>query len=522
MPDQTQPQRQDDGLYAEEPKDNLPENTVAAEDVGVLRKKVTVTVPRQRIDAKFNEMFGELSKTAMVPGFRIGHAPRRLIEKRFGKEVGEDVRNALVGESIGKAVEKADLKTLGEPDLDLDKITVPDSGEMTFSFEVEVAPEFTLPQLKGIKVTKPKLELTDQRVDEALEQYRLGQVRYEATDHPAAEGDAVVVHAKISGEGIMDLERRDVALRVAPGQIEGLPLIDLGTELAGKKAGDTATLKVKVPQAHPNKDWQGKELAVTVAISQVRRRILPEINEGFATGLGFESLAQLREMVSRRIEANMKQEVQRAMRDQLCQHLLANTQLELPEGVAARHADSVLRRHYVELLHRGVPREQIDERIAELQAAATEQAKQDLKLSFILGKIAEQEKIEVSPDEVNARVAQMAQQYNRRPERLRQEMAQEGTLGEVEVALREEKAQDKLLEQAEVTEAAPEPPAPAAAEKPKAPPKAKKKKEVQQAKGAKETKGSKEAKVAKEPKVAKEAKSTKEPKGARGKREKKS
>jgi len=195
MPDQTQPQRQDDGLYTEEPKDNLPENTVAAEDAGVLRKKVTVTVPRQRIDAKFNEMFGELSKTAMVPGFRIGHAPRRLIEKRFGKEVGEDVRNALVGESIGKAVEKVNLKTLGEPDLDLDKITVPDSGEMTFSFEVEVAPEFTLPQLTGIKVTKPKLELTDQRVDEALEQYRLGQVRYEATDHPAAEGDAVVVLA---------------------------------------------------------------------------------------------------------------------------------------------------------------------------------------------------------------------------------------------------------------------------------------------------------------------------------------
>ncbi len=132
--------------------DDLPKNTVEVEDVAALKKKVAVTVPRGRIDAKMNEMFGELRTTAQVPGFRVGRAPQRLVEKRFGKEVAQDVRNALVGESIGSAIEDAELKTLGEPNIDLDTIELPDSGDMTFSFEVEIEPQFDLPDTGGIKV----------------------------------------------------------------------------------------------------------------------------------------------------------------------------------------------------------------------------------------------------------------------------------------------------------------------------------------------------------------------------------
>jgi len=457
-----------EGKAGQEPADNLPENKVDVEDAGTLKKKVTITVPRERIDAKFDDMFGELRKTAQVPGFRIGHAPHRLIEKRFGKEVSQDVRNALIGESLGSGIKKTTLKTLGEPEIDLDAIELPETGEMTFSFEVEIQPEFDLPRLKGIPVEKTQMEVTDGRIDEYLEELRQSRARYDETDTAAADGDVVAAGVKISGEGIEPLEKAGLTLRVAPGQIEGLPLVDLGKALSGKKAAQKAELTIKVPQAHPQEAWRDKELTVEITISQVRRRVLPELNEEFARQMGFETLKEMREFLATRLGQRLEQESQRSMRDQVCRYLLDKTSFDLPEGVAKRHAARLVQRQQVDMLQRGIPREKIEERITELQAAASEQAQHELKLRFILGKIAKEQSIEVSEAEINARIAQMAGMYNRRPERLRQELTSDGSLGQLEVALREEKALETILGDAKITEAA----EPAKKEKPA--PKAKK------------------------------------------------
>ena len=449
----------------EEEEAKLPPIVATAEDSGLLKKKVTVTVPRVRIDAKFQEMFGKLSETAQVPGFRIGRAPRRLLEKRFGKEVSEDVRNALIGESLVSALEKAGLeKTIGEPELKLDEIKLPDAGDLSFSFEVEVPPEFDLPQIQGIKVTRPKLAVTDEHIQEYLEQLRQARAHFEVAEGPAAEGDVVVGGAKITVEGLEPVDRPGLTLRVAPGQVEGLPLVDLGKALCGKRAGESASLTIKVPEAHPNEAWRGKNATVDIAVSQVRRRHLPELNEEFATSSGFDSLAELRKYLTQRLEHRLEEEVKQSMRDQVCRYLLDNTKFDVPAGVATRHAVGVLRRRYVDLLHRGAPREKIDENLAQLQAAAAEQSLIDLKLMFIMDKVAEAEEIEVDDAEVNARIADMAAANKRRPERLRQELESDGSMEQVRLSLREEKTLDRLLEQAEVTEQAEEAPKPSEGE----------------------------------------------------------
>ncbi len=428
---------------------------VEVEDAGTLKKKVVVTVPRAAIDAKREEMFGELERTAQVPGFRIGRAPRRLIERRFGRDVSRDVRNAVIGESLGKAVEKVDLQVLGEPDLKLEEIELPDSGDMTYDFKVEVAPEFELPERKGIEVAKPVLEVTDERIDDAIDRIRLRETRYEPTDAAAAEQDQIHGTAKIHGEGIDEMQTA-VSLRVAPGQIEGLPLVDLGRELAGKKAGDTTTLTVLVPDVHPNESWRGKEATIELTLDEVHRRVLPEVNEEFAKARGYESVAELREAISEQMAERMTAEARRAMRAQVREYLLESTDFELPEGVAKRHAVRMLQRRYVDLLQMGIPQEQIDERLTEIQAGVVQQSQQDLKLSFILQKIADEQDIEVTDAEIMGRVAQMAQAYGRRPERLRQELESDGSLAQVGVAMREEQAIDAVLRDAKVTEMTPQ------------------------------------------------------------------
>jgi len=438
----------------EDTGDGLPDNTVTIEDAGTLRKQVSIEVSRQRIDAKFDEMFGELRRSAQVPGFRVGRAPRKLIEKRFGKEVSEDVRNNLVAESIGKALEDAGFKALGEPELTLDEIELPDEGELTFSFEVEVAPEFDLPEYKGLAVTRPVVEITDERVQEAIDTFRRRLARLKPVDEPAAEGDFVVAEVSLKGEGI-DQTIPNAELRVAPGMVEGIPLEDLPKALIGKAAGEQAELTAKVPAGHPNEDWREKDVTISFEVKDVKRLELPELTDELAALAGAASADEMRETTRAQLESRVSVEQQRAMRDQICSTLMEKTDFEVPPQAAERSAVRLLQRRCINLMMQGVPREEIERNMDQLELEARQQAGVQMKLTFILGKLADAEGIEVDEGEVNSRIAEIARSQNRRPERLRHELREDGTLETLAVTMREEKAIDKVLELGKITDAKP-------------------------------------------------------------------
>ncbi|NLF30751.1 MAG: trigger factor [Planctomycetes bacterium] len=441
-------------------QDTLPANKVAIEDAGPSTKKITIEIDRARIDAKFDSIFGDLRRNAQVPGFRVGHAPRRLLEKRFGKEAAEDVRNGLVAEALGKVAEDSDLRILGEPDLKLDDIELPDEGNLVFSVEVEVSPEFDLPDYKGIKVDEPSIEVTEERAAETTRNILSARGTLAPTDEPAAAGDQVVADVAMAGEGIEE-KRENVEYQVAPAAFSGVPLEDLGEKLTGAKAGSTVQVKATVPQGHANEDWRGKEVAVTFDVKEVKRLEVPELTDELAKEFGMESAEAFGGFIKERLGAQLETERRQSMRQQVVTHLLEKTKIDLPEGLAARQAARVLQRRYIDLLYRGVPREQIDQNLELLQARASEEAADELRLSFILDRIAEAEKITVEEGEVNARIAEMAMRQGRRPERLRSEMSGEGSLGELENRIREQKTLDRLLELAEI---APQAPAPASDE----------------------------------------------------------
>ncbi len=463
----------------EEVDDGLPKNEVAVEDAGTLRKKVTITIARERIEGKFDEMFGELGRTAQVPGFRIGRAPRRLIEKRFGREVSDDVRNAIVGEAVGSALEDEDLNVLGEPDIELDKIELPEKGELVFSMEVEVAPEFDLPKYKGIEIKRPALTITDEHVEQAVGNMLTPMGRLKPISGKAKEADVVEADVKIAGEGI-DHAATNVELRVAPGHVEGIPIEDLAKALSGVKAGESVSLKTTVPSGHPNEQWRDKDVEISVDVKDVKRMEVPELTDELASTVGFGSADDLRDAARKNMEARLESDKQQAMRSQVGKFLVDNTDFDLPEGVTERHTARVLQRRHMELMMRGVGRDQIEQNLQQLQAEAAEQAGGDLKLSFILAKVAKAEGVEVDEGEVNARIAQIARRQNRRPERLRQELQHEGRLEQLATNIVEEKAVDKILDQAKVVDVTPEEAAAekaeeAAAEKAKAAAKGKKK-----------------------------------------------
>src|SRR5437773_2381867 len=143
---------------------------IRVEDAGPGTKKVHVEIPADRITAKLEESFKELRQQAAIPGFRVGHAPQKLIEKRFSQDVREQVRRSLISESYEQAVEKNKLQVIGEPQFDNPElIQLPESGALTYSFEIEVQPDIKLPELKGVKVKQPKINVTDEHIDQAMQ-----------------------------------------------------------------------------------------------------------------------------------------------------------------------------------------------------------------------------------------------------------------------------------------------------------------------------------------------------------------
>ncbi|MEX2673681.1 MAG: trigger factor [Phycisphaeraceae bacterium] len=431
---------------------------VKIEDAGPARKKLTVEIPAEAIQTKLSEGFEALKDEATIPGFRRGRVPMRLLEKRFGTDVRKETLNQLLGEAYSQAVEKNELRVLGEPEIkDMEKIELPDDGPLSFEAEVEVVPEVKLPDIAKLEVKKPAVEVADDRIDSELERYRemygspktVSETDYNdfvTADVEVRDAEGEVVQESPQTQMLVPGEQRKFK-----GVVAGIVVDDLGKKLVNKKAGETITLEVTGPAQHEVEAMRDAKLTVDIAINSVQRQ-QPMPMEELIEAAGVENEEELRTQLRERLEQQAEAEQKQAMGSQVVDFLLDNVDMELPERLTARQAGQVLQRQAMEMMYRGATQEDIENQLAELRAASEEDAQRELKVLFILEAVAREHEIDVDEAEVNGRVFQMAMQQNRRPERVREEMQQNGQLNQIFVQLREQKAIEKLLEQAKVTE----------------------------------------------------------------------
>jgi len=427
---------------------------VRVEPSGPAAKKVTIEIPPERITEKLEQQFKELRRHAALPGFRVGHAPRKLIEKRFGDDIKEQVRSQLIQESFQQAIEKNELQVLGEPQFENpDQIKLPDDGPLTYTFEVEVQPEFALPDFKTLTVKKPKIEITEDNVDQAMRNLREQQgTLVPVEDRGVEAGDYMIadVHVKIGDEVVA--HQHDAQIVARPGRIANIQVDDLDKQLDGLKGGEKRSLSVHAPDTHPNEKMRGKDVQIEFDLKDIKKLELAELNQAFLDDLGFENEPELRQALREQMEEKIAEDVQTAMRQQVNAFLLQNVQFELPNKLSSKQADRVVNRRAVDLMLRGVPREQVEANVERLRAGAHDEAIRELKLYFILQKIAKDFEVDVSEGELNGRIALMAAQRDERPERLKQQMSKDGSLENLYIQMREQKAIDKILEQANVQE----------------------------------------------------------------------
>lgn len=430
-------------------------NIVTIKDAGPCRSKVSVEVPEDTVKAAVDEQYDTLGKESVVPGFRKGRAPRRLLEKRFGKEVSEQIKLKLLADASESAVTDNDLKILRDPDIDHEQIELPESGSLKFEFEVDVRPQFDLPKLEGIKVNKTKAEVTDDQVKEEIEQLR----KYSGIWAPREDGavetdDQIIADAILKIEGVEEEEKHDnteIFVR-ANGFVGPIPVEKLDELMIGAKEGEKRQTTVEIAKTFVREDYRGKKIDVEITVKEIKWLKPADLDEDFFSRFGVENEAELDDRVRDMLEGRLEQQSRAEMTEQVYKYLLDKADFDLPVSIVAEQASSIVQREYINLIRSGLSREQIAEQTEQLQAGSEDSAKEQLKTFFLMEAVADKLEIKVSEEEINGRIAQIAIQRGQRPEQMREQMEKDGSLTQFSIQVCEEKCIAKLLESAEVSE----------------------------------------------------------------------
>lgn len=435
------------------------EPVVQIEDAGPCRKKLIVELPPAAVTAELERAYGAVATQAQVPGFRQGKAPRKLIERMFGKAALEEARNRLVSSAYTKAIEDNDLRVVGEPEggEELADLQLESGKGASFTLEVEVAPEFDLPAVEGIPVRKPLFEATDEMIDEELDRLALNEGDLQSRDQ-AQPGDYCSGHGVIKTKDdktAVDIEGAVIKIPTKDegdkGSILGVIVEDFAKQIGQPKTGDKISIKATGPEQHESPVIRGKPITIEFEVQRVDA-IVPATRDQLRERFGMTSEDQLREAVAIRINQNLMIRQQSVMRQQIADYLLDNSDMELPGKLSERQAERSVQRRRMELLYRGFNPVQVEEQLAELRASSAEASQRELKLFFLLEKAANELDVQVTESDVAGRIAQIAQQRGERPDKMRAELIRTNQVGAVVQQVREHKTMDALLAKAKVDE----------------------------------------------------------------------
>jgi trigger factor len=433
---------------AAEPKRKL-ELSVEITDVGPCKKRLKVEIAPAEVERQIGESLKSVRKEAAMPGFRPGRAPSTLVQRRYKKEVEGQVKSTLLLAALEQVDEDYKINPISRPDLDLEAIPVPDDGPLTFEMDVEVQPTFELPAYKALTANRPVRTLAEGDVDA---QVKLFRERY-AQEVPRGEGEAaepgdlITANLRFDKDGIALNEVKEVKFRLQKElRFQDGRVADLEAALVGARPGDFREAVAQIGSASPDPAIRGQNIRVIFEILDLKTLRLPEVDATFLEGVGFESEAELREvlrgMLQRRLDYQQRQAVRRSILDQL----VDQTPFDLPADLVKRQEASTLRNHVLEMRQGGMTDEQIRAREAEIRANAHESTLRSLKEFFLLSKIAEAEGIKVENNDVEDEIEALAARSDESPRRVRARIEKEGLEDMLASQILERKTIDRILE----------------------------------------------------------------------------
>ncbi|MCH2182050.1 MAG: trigger factor [Mariniblastus sp.] len=425
--------------------------SVDVQEVSACERHVTVSIPREDIERYFEKEFDELVPKAEVPGFRTGRAPRALVENKFRKQISDQVKGTILMDSLSQIGDTQDYSAISEPNLDFDQVNIPEEGDMTYEFDIEVRPEFDMPEWKGLKLERPEHEFTDADIDKHIAKLAVQFADLAPVDDVAQADDYLVCNiVSRHGDSIVS-EEKEQSIQVRPtvsfadATLEGFDKL-----VAGSRSGDTVKATVEVSEFAENEELQGKSVDIEFEILDVKR-IEGVASKEVAEKIGIESEEELRKLIGNSMEEQLKYAQREKIRDQISSSLTKSADWELPPDLLRRQSGRELERSVMEMRSSGFSEDEIVSRKNGLRKNILEKTERLLKEHFILEKIAEEQSVEDEPGDYDQEIARIAVQRNDSPRRVRARLERTGQMDALRNMIIERKVVDLITDSAQFT-----------------------------------------------------------------------
>jgi len=422
---------------------------------GPCRQTIKIEVPAETVAAERAELLTYYTKGVSLPGFRKGHAPKALVEKKFAKDMAADLKDRVVPKFYHEAIAQEKVKVVAV--VDVSEPELADGKPLKFEVTVDVPPEFKLPKYDGISIKAESTEVTEKQIDETVESILRQHATYEdITGRAAKEKDMVQVSYESTIGGQPLEEKVPQARGLGRGNGYWITCDDesflpgMGKALIGAKIGGKKDVTVKFPEGFIVKELAGMKAEFKVEVTGMRETKLPELNEEFLKKLHIESEAELRKNIREHMEEAAKNKEKGRQQDEICEFLLKKTKLDVPESAVKEQARNLTYELARQRMMRGMSQEQIKAQSEDMFKEAQEKAEEQVKLRYIVMAVADAENIKVDDQEVSDEVVRMAVSQRQDAAEYRKKLEKEDQLESVRDQIRFGKTIEFLLENAKI------------------------------------------------------------------------
>jgi trigger factor len=420
---------------------------IAVQESEAWGRRVTVTVPADRVKRTRVSVTEQIARNARLPGFRKGKLPTTLIERQFGPSIDQETVDRTIQEAYREALESQGLNPISQGRVE--KVEYERGSDLSFEVDLEVRPEIELSRTSGFQVTRPTTELGDDDVDSVLE--RLREERGSWTPVAAGEkpevGNQVEIEITALGEdGTAKEGEEPQSYRFVIGEGQAIPEVE--ESIRTLAAGEEGDFTVHFPEDFPDEARRGEAQQLHIRVNEVSRKELPEVNDDFAREVGdFEDLTALRARVMTDLEEDVKQRSESEVQRQLIDQVIEANPFAVPNSMVSRYLEHMLG-HDPDKPHTHTPEQEAQ--LAQASVALRPQAEWNLKRMLIVERLAEAEGLNATQDEIDARVEELAQQHERTPSEIWLQLEKSGQLEMLEREITEEKVFQHLLSQSTV------------------------------------------------------------------------
>ncbi len=422
---------------------------VSVEEISPIKKKVSVEIPGEEVTKEVDSFYKDLGKKAKIRGFRPGKVPRNILERYFKDYVKAEVVQKLIGDSYPRALTETNLQPVSPPTIDPGEFN--EGKSFQYSAVVEVKPDIKLEGYTGLKIEGKKEELKDEEVEERLKslQNLHANLKTVSEGRPIQSGDYAILdyEASVGGKPLEGAKAVDFTVEVGSGQF--IPTVE--EKLIGLIPGDEKDIEVSFPEDYGYKKWAGKTIVFHVKIKEIKEKVLPALDDEFAKDLGdYASLEELKTKLREEIAKEKEQALERQLKDQAMEQLLEANAFEVPESLVEEQTKALVSDTKLRLAAQGVDLQNLGVTEEKLQGDYKATALKQVKTFLILEKIASQEGIAVTDEEVDERLKEMAERMHQKFDAVKRYYEKNGLLPEVKAGILRDKTLNFLLEKANV------------------------------------------------------------------------